>query len=750
MGVQKYAFALHGHHRILVPAGNLGYDVHFSCFHPGLFDMEPPLSLPLSHRVPCGPLTTNDVGRRVLLAGWVDAFRDHGGLLFIHLRDRSGLVQVVFNPETAPEDVCRLANSLRAEFCIAVTGEVRPRLAGTENPNLETGSIEVMAAELAVLADSDTLPFPISEKAMVAGASAPVADRVDEELRLQYRYLDLRRPSMRDNLILRHRLFQCVRRFLDERGFLEVETPMLTMSTPEGARDYLVPSRVHPQCFYALPQSPQLFKQLLMVGGLERYYQLARCFRDEDLRPNRQPEFTQLDLEASFIDEDFLYELIEELVVQLFAIGGLALPRPFPRMTYAEAIETTGSDKPDLRFGLRMVDVTDTFRRTGYSIFRQIIARNGCIKGINVKGQSDKLSKQVLQNEYAKQIVPAFGAKGMTWMRAVNGALESNIVQFFSAAELASLRQAFAVEDGDVLLLIADPSYRVVTSALGQLRLHLANRLGLIPSDRFCPLWVTEFPLFEPAEGGGVTSTHHPFTAPDRTDFDPKNVDELLSLKSRAYDLVVNGEELGGGSIRINNRQVQRRIFEALGLTEADTREKFGFFLRAFDFGAPPHGGLALGMDRTVSMILRTASIREVIAFPKNRSAGCPLTGAPSRVRREQLSELGLLNPAGGEVLPGAAAQQNRVDRLAWVSRIGLTESERPAIEAVLQQADALAERAAAQAGPEAPMRTVAPVANRMRPGTDARRSPFAETGAFLKRAPATHGDFFKVASILE
>jgi len=701
-------------------------------------------------RVFCGQVSESDVGQSLLLAGWVDAFRDHGGLLFIHLRDRSGILQVVFSPEVAPPEVCTLATTLRTEFCIAVRGTLVKRQAGTENPNIETGTVELMVTELTVLSEADTLPFTISEKAMVAGATA-VTDTVSEDTRLQYRYLDLRRPSMRDHLTMRHRIFQCVRRFLDERGFLEIETPVLTASTPEGARDYLVPSRVHPKTFYALPQSPQIFKQLLMVGGLERYFQLARCFRDEDLRPNRQPEFTQLDIEASFIDEEFLYEMIEELTVRLFAIGGITLPRPFPRMTYAEAMDTTGSDKPDLRFGLRFVDVTDVFTQTRYAIFRQILQRGGCIKGLNIKGQSEKLSKNVLQNEYAKEIAPSFGAKGMTWMRAENGKLESNIVQFFSEQELNELRRRFEVEDGDVLIMIADSSARVVASALGNLRLHLANRLGLIPPDTFCPLWVTDFPLFEPTDEGGVTSTHHPFTAPHRTDFDPSNVEELLSLRSRAYDLIVNGEELGGGSIRIHNRAVQRKIFAALGLSDEEVQARFGFFLRAFDFGAPPHGGLALGMDRLVSMILQTPSIREVIAFPKNRSAACPLTGAPSAVKREQLAELSLLDLGGGAAaLPGAEAQENRVDRISWVSRIGINEQERPVMEAVLAQAETLVEQAAAHAGTEAPIRSVAPVSNRTRPGTEAQRSPLAETGQVFKNAPAVKGAYFKVASVLE
>ena len=703
-----------------------------------------------SERVSCGRLTPEDVGRQVLLAGWVDAFRDHGGLLFIHLRDRSGIVQMVFSPEVATAEVCEQAAALRSEYCVAVRGEVRQRLAGTENPRLETGAVEVLVTELTVLAESDALPFGVSEKAMVAGAPSAETEHVAEDLRLQYRYLDIRRPSMLENLTLRHRIFQTVRQFLDERGFLEIETPVLTMSTPEGARDYLVPSRVHPRNFYALPQSPQLFKQLLMVGGVERYFQLARCFRDEDLRPNRQPEFTQLDLEASFIDEEFLYDLIEELTVEMFAVGGITLTRPFPRMTHAEAMDTTGSDRPDLRFGLRFVDVTDVFADTGYAIFRQILQRGGCIKGLNLKGQSPHLSKNVLQNEYGKEIAPSFGAKGMTWMRAANGGLESNIVQFFSEAELEELRRRFDAADGDVLIMVADPSYEVVTSALGQLRLHLAHRLGLIPADSFCPVWITEFPLFDPTDEGGVTSSHHPFTAPDRTDFDPTDIEELLSLRSRAYDLVVNGEELGGGSIRINNRDVQRKIFAALGLSEEDVRERFGFFLRAFDFGAPPHGGLALGMDRTVAMILQTPSIREVIAFPKNRSAACPLTGAPSAVTRQQLAELELLNLGGEGVLPGTAEKEDWIDRLSWVSRIGIGAEERPAMEETVRRAEGLAALAAEKAGGEEPMYGVVPVANRTRPGTEARRSERAHSGRLLKNAPSTKGDYFKVAGILE
>lgn len=704
----------------------------------------------LSERVFCSELTEDDVDRTVVLAGWVDAFRDHGGLLFVHLRDRSGVIQIVFSPDTTPPEACTGAASLRSEFCIAVCGTVKKRLPGTENPSISTGTIEVMVTELTVLSEADTLPFPVSEKAMVTGAAIAKADQVSEDLRLQYRYLDLRRPSLRDNLILRHRISQTARRFLDSRGFIEIETPALTASTPEGARDYLVPSRVHPGAFYALPQSPQLFKQLLMVGGMERYFQLARCFRDEDLRPNRQPEFTQLDLEASFIDEDFVYELVEELVVQMFAVGEIALPRPFPRMTYAEALDSTGSDRPDLRFDLRLLDVTDVFSQTTYSIFRRVLEQDGCIKGINIKGGSAALSKNVLQNEYAREIVPSFGAKGMTWMRAVGGALESNIVQYFSSGELEELRRRFSVSDGDVIIMIADSSRDVVTSALGQLRLHLADRLGLISADGFCPVWVTDFPLFEMAPEGGVTSSHHPFTAPDRTDFDPGNIEELLSLRSRAYDLVVNGEELGGGSIRINEPQVQRKVFTALGLSQDDIEERFGFFLRALDFGAPPHGGLALGMDRVVAMILGAPSIRDVIAFPKNRSAVCPLTGAPSPVKREQLAELGLLDLAGSGILPGPTPSDDQIERLSWVSRIGIAEEERALLAAAAGHWQELAELATREAGTEEPLYSVVRVVNRTRPGTEARRCALSEAGELLKNAPSLKEGYFKAAGVLE
>ena len=700
-------------------------------------------------RVHCGSITLADAGRGVFLAGWVDALRNHGEVLFIHLRDRSGIVQAVFSPECAPQAVCSAAASLRNEFCIALRGHVRKRSAGTENPNLETGLIEVMASDLTVLSTSGVLPFPISEKAMVAGTGIKGADAVAEDIRLQYRYLDLRRPTMQESLIKRHRIIKTVRDFLDERGFIEIETPMLTKSTPEGARDYLVPSRIHQGRFYALPQSPQLFKQLLMVGGYEQYFQVVRCFRDEDPRPNRQPEFTQLDLEASFIDEEFIYALMEELIVRMFAVGGITLPRHFPRMTYRDAVDTMGSDRPDTRFGLRFVEATDIFTSTNYGIFRQILERGGCIKGINIRQGSEKLSKNVLQNEYAKEIVPSFGAKGMTWMRVLESGLESNIVQFFSRDEQHAIIERFEAQQGDVIIMIADASYEVVTSALGLLRLHLAERMGLITDSTFSPLWVTDFPLFT-ATPEGITSSHHPFTSPDRMDFDPADVEGLLSLRSRAYDVVVNGEELGGGSIRIHDRGVQRKIFRALGLSDTEVEEKFGFFLRALDFGAPPHGGIALGMDRVCSMILGSSSIREVIAFPKNRSAFCPLTQAPSDVSREQLAELGLLDLGGAAMVPGMEQKKDLIDSLSWVSRVGVEDNERAAIAAGLEEAKRLAGVVNERAGDEAPLFSVTGTVNRMRKAGEAQEASHSGKEEIFKNAPALKGKYFKVASILE
>ncbi len=628
-------------------------------------------------RTYCGELAQAHVGKDVLLMGWVDAIRDHGNLLFIHLRDIRGIIQVVFSPERNGA-VYEEASALKEEDIIEVYGQVAVREKGTENPKLETGSMEVFATNLEILAKSKTLPFQISEKAMVFGEEIQTKPtHIDEDLRLRYRYLDLRRPSLQEMFIKRAQIIRCIREYLQSLNFIEVETPFLTKSTPEGARDYLVPSRVHQGTFYALPQSPQLFKQLLMMGGMDRYFQIARCFRDEDLRPNRQPEFTQLDMEASFIDEEFIYETIEELTARIFAIDGIQLPRPFPRMTYQETMERYGSDRPDIRFDMTFEDITQILRDTDYAVFKQVIKEGGGIKGFCVKNRAEALSKNVLQNEYAVKIVPSFGAKGMTWMKVVDGQLQSNVVQFFTPKEQKDLMDAFRAKEGDVLLMIADKALDVVHTVLDKLRFHVAERLGLIPQDRYCPLWVTDFPLFE-LKDDGLSSRHHPFTMPDQIDFDPNDIENLLRLRSRAYDLVINGEELGGGSIRIHDMKIQNTIFQALGLRPDEIESKFGFFLRALEFGAPPHGGIALGMDRVISMILKTASIRDVIAFPKNRSALCPLTRAPSVADRSQLEELGiqmeLRIERGGKDLPSRLQQVMAGRTIAMGERISKKE----------------------------------------------------------------------------
>ena len=713
-------------------------------------------------RIYCGDLTPSDAGRDVLLMGWVDAFRDHGSLLFIHLRDVRGIVQVVFNPEISKESYDKAAG-LKEEYVITVRGKVALRHKGTENPNISTGAIEVLADEMEVLSLSRTLPFKISEKAIAFGEDIKAnPEKVDEDLRLQYRYLDLRRPSAQELFIKRYEIIKGIREYLDQLHFVEIETPFLTKSTPEGARDYLVPSRIHKGKFYSLPQSPQLFKQLLMMSGMDRYFQIARCFRDEDLRPNRQPEFTQLDLEASFIDEEFIYEIVEELTAKIFALGGISLPRPFPRMTYDDAMERYGTDRPDLRFGMAFEEVTDILAETEYAVFRQVLEGSGCIKGFCVKGQADSLSKNVLQNEYAVKIAPSLGARGMTWMKVADGRLESNIVQFFSETEQERLKDRFHAGDGDVIIMIADTSRDLVNKVLSGLRLHLAERLKLIPEDRYDPLWVTDFPLFELKEGK-LGSQHHPFTMPDRIDFDPANKQECLTLKSRAYDFVMNGEELGGGSIRIHRMDIQKKIFLALELTEEELEAKFGFFLRALEYGAPPHGGLALGLDRVIAMILKASSIREVIAFPKNRSAYCPLSEAPSFVDGSQLKELGLAAPVTGfaderaqraplmteaATLVSERISMDHVRHIAKLARLKLSESEallyQKDLNSILEYVETLRELDAENVRP---MSHVIPMQNVWREDKPGKAGKPEE---ILSNAPTREKDFFKVPKIIE
>jgi len=592
------------------------------------------------NRVYCDHLSLKEKGKRVCLYGWVDIVRDHGGLLFMHLRDVSGIVQVVFDQDVN-KDAYRLANSLRSEYVVEVQGLVSERSDETKNKSIQTGEIEIQVESLVILNKAKTPPFLISEKELVDVDTGKPIGAVDEDIRLKYRYLDLRRVEMKQNIIKRHQIVKGIRDFFDANHFFEIETPFLTKSTPEGARDYLVPSRIHENLFYALPQSPQLFKQLLMVSGFDRYFQIVRCFRDEDLRPNRQPEFTQLDLEASFIDEKFIYGLLEKLMVRVFGAQDIQFSGPFIYLPYEEAMNKYGSDKPDLRYGLELVEVSDVFKETGYKIFKMIMDQGGTIKGLNIKGQAEALTKNILQNDFAMKLIPKFGGKGMSWMKVVNGKLESNIIQFFSEAEQKKLINRMNAEDGDVLVFIADKQKAKVNEILGRFRSYIAERQDFIDQDKFVAAWITEFPLFE-LKQGKLTSIHHPFTQPKEDILKVTDQKELLKVKSRAYDLVINGEEIGGGSIRIHDFEIQKKIFQILGITKEDMEDKFGFFIKALKYGTPPHGGFALGVDRLVSLILKTDSIRDVIAFPKNRMAICPVSQAPSSVSANQLKELNL------------------------------------------------------------------------------------------------------------
>ena len=576
----------------------------------------------------CGELRAHHVGEEVTLMGWAHSRRDHGGVIFIDLRDREGLAQIAFNPE-ADATTHSKAHSLRNEYVIAVKGTVARRPEGTINPDLKTGEIEVLAKELIILNESKTPPFEISSRYGIS-----------EDLRLKYRYLDLRRPSLQEKLLLRHKIVHTTRNYFNQKGFIEVETPFLTKSTPEGARDYLVPSRVNPGRFYALPQSPQLFKQLLMVSGYDRYYQVVKCFRDEDLRADRQPEFTQIDVELSFIHESDIYEIIEGLMVTIFKeVKGISIEYPFPRLPYQEALARYGLDKPDTRFEMELKDLTPHFANSQFKVFSQVTAAGGSILGLNAKGCAEFSRKEL---DDLTDLSKVYGAKGLVWIKVSPDELQSPVIKYFSEGEIQHLRNTLDAHPGDLLLLVADTKSKVAYTALGQLRIHLGQQLGLIDHNKWCPLWVTEFPLLEyNDEEKRYEALHHPFTSPVEEDLahlknDPGKV------KARAYDLVLNGSEIGGGSIRIHRKDVQKAMFEALAIGEDEARIKFGFLLDALEYGAPPHGGIALGLDRVVMLISGVDSIRDVIAFPKTQKATCVMTDAPSQVSDRQLKELSL------------------------------------------------------------------------------------------------------------
>jgi aspartyl-tRNA synthetase len=572
-------------------------------------------------------LTVDHAGQEVVLNGWVDTRRDHGGLIFIDLRDRSGIIQIVFSPEVS-EEAFHLAERVRGEYVIAVLGEVRRRPEETENPHLKTGLIEVYARQMEVFSPAKTPPFYIED-----------GIEVDETLRLHYRYLDLRRPEMRECMILRHRVTQTMRSFLDQRGFIEIETPILTKSSPEGARDYLVPSRVHPGEFFALPQSPQIFKQILMVAGMEKYFQIARCFRDEDLRADRQPEFTQLDMEMSFVDEEDVFSLVEDLIAALFREGlGQTIPTPFPRITYDEAMLKYGSDKPDLRFGLEIMELTDLVKDVEFKVFSSAVQAGGVVRAINAKGCASFTRREI--DELTKIAVDN-GAKGMAWIIVTEEELRSPITKFFTTEQMDRVLQALNANPGDLLLFSAD-SEATVARVLGTIRLELAKRLSLIDETQLSFAWITDFPLLEyDEEEKRYVAVHHMFTSPRVEDMDLLDNDPLQA-RSRAYDLILNGTEIGGGSIRIHRRDWQEKMFELVGLTPEEAYDKFGYMLDAFEYGTPPHGGIAFGVDRLVMIMAGRSSIRDVIAFPKTQSASCLLTQAPSPVSSKQLRELSL------------------------------------------------------------------------------------------------------------
>jgi len=575
----------------------------------------------------CGNLRPSDVGREVVLMGWVQKRRDHGGVIFVDLRDREGIVQVVFNPEINLE-VHTKAHKVRNEYVLAVKGDVTLRPPESINPDLDTGKIEVLTRELRILSVSENPPFLIEDN-----------EEISENVRLRYRYLDLRRPRLQRNLILRHKVAKAVRAYLDGQGFLEIETPILTRSTPEGARDYLVPSRVNPGRFYALPQSPQLFKQLLMVSGFDRYFQIVKCFRDEDLRMDRQPEFTQIDIEMSFVGVEDIQRMMEGMMASIFQeILERDLPIPFPVLSYDEALDRYGTDKPDIRFGLELVEISTMAGESTFEILREVIGEGGIAKGITVNGGAS-LSRREVDELVA--FAQEYGAQGMSWVKMISEGWQSPIAKFFDESLKNAITKRMGAAKGDLILFVAG-GQEVVNHALANLRLHLGEKLGLISSDAHRFVWIRDFPLFEYSdEEGRFVAVHHPFTAPRDEDI-PLLEDHPEDVRAKSYDLVLNGVEIGGGSIRNHLMEVQSMVFRNLGIGEEEAKKRFGFLMEALKYGPPPHGGIAFGFDRIVMILSGSESIREVIAFPKTQKATCPLTEAPTEVDPKQLNELSI------------------------------------------------------------------------------------------------------------